>query len=216
MSSSPDWLTDVQRSYDTVAEGYADAIGDGLASHPDARGALAWFAEAMRGVGGPVLDAGCGTGLITGYLRDLGLDVSGIDLSPRMLAIARRDYPTLSFEPGSMTELDVADGFLGGVVAFYSIIHIPDDEIAGVLAGFHRVLRPGGVVLLAFHVGDLSRHKTEGYGGLPMNVYVHRRPVERVAGWLREAGFDVEVQAVTSPDQEVPGGVVIARRPRSV
>lgn len=211
--STPGWLTDIRTSYDTVAESYAALFHDGLARHADARGALAWFAELLRGVGGPVLDAGCGTGLITGHLRELGVDAFGLDLSPGMIEIARRDHPDLKFEVGSMTELDLPDSSVGGVLAFYSVIHIPDEEIPAVLAGFHRIIRPGGIAMLGFHVGDEHRHRTQGYGGYPMNLYVHRRPVDRVAGWLRGAGFTVEAQILSQPDDPVPGGIIIARRP---
>lgn len=211
-TDATDWLADTQTSYDTVAQGYAELFQDGLARHPHVRGALALFAELLRDVGGPVLDAGCGIGLLCGPLRDLGLDVFGIDLSPGMLAIARRRHPELRFEVGSLTDLDVADASVGGVLAFYSVIHVPDEEIPGVFAHFRRVLRPGGVAMIGFHVGDEARLKTEGYGGRPMKVVVHLRPVDRMASWLREAGFTLETSILTLPDDPVPGGILLVRR----
>ncbi|MFD0207156.1 MULTISPECIES: class I SAM-dependent methyltransferase [Saccharothrix] len=211
--SAQDWLTDTKVSYDTVAESYSDITREALAKTALLRGVLALFAEAAREVGGPVADVGCGPGLITAHLRGLGLDAFGIDLSPRMVEIAHRDHPGVRFDVGSMTDLDLADGSVGGVLAFYSVIHVPDAEVPTVLAHFHRVLRPGGVVMLGFHVGDRVRLKTEGYGGHPMSLHVHRRPVERVAGWLRDAGFTVEAQVLIGPDEEVPGGMLIARTP---
>ncbi|KQR17417.1 class I SAM-dependent methyltransferase [Cellulomonas sp. Leaf334] len=204
------WLEDTRASYDTVAESYARRVTlDGL---PVVRGVLALFAERVRAVGGPVVDAGCGPGHVTARLRDLGLDVVGIDLSPEMVRLARRDHPGLRFEVGSMTALDVPDGSVGGVLAWYSIVHVPDEDLPTVAAALHRVLRPGGVTMLGFHLGDRRNHKTEGYGGLPMRVDVHHRPVERVAGWLRDAGFVVEAHLLIDPDADVPGGVVLARR----
>ncbi|WP_367127287.1 class I SAM-dependent methyltransferase [Saccharothrix sp. HUAS TT1] len=210
--STGDWLTDTRTSYDAVAESYADFGREALARKPVLRGVLALFAEAARAVGGPVADVGCGPGLVTAHLRDFGLDAFGIDLSPRMVGIARRDHPGLRFEVGSMTDLDLPDGSVGGVLAFYSVIHVPDEEVPGALAHFHRVLRPGGVAMLGFHVGDVSRFKTEGYGGHPMALHVHRRTVERMSAWLRDAGFTVEAQVLLDPDEEVPGGAVLARR----
>lgn len=204
------WLADAQESYDTVAESYARAVTlDGV---PVVRGVLALFAERARAVGGPVLDVGCGPGHVTAYLRDAGLDAFGIDLSPEMIRLARRDHPGLRFEAGSMTDLDVPDGSVGGALAWYSTIHVPDEDLPTVAAHLHRVLRPGGVAMLGFHVGDRSTLKTEGYGGHPMRVHVHRRPVERVAGWLRDAGFVIEAHLLIDPDADVPGGVVLARR----
>jgi hypothetical protein len=72
-------------------------------------------------------------------------------------------------------------------------------------------LRPGAPLLLGFHVEDVSRLKTQGYGGHPMNVHVHRRPPARVRAWLREAGFTVEAQMLLDPDETVPGAVLFAR-----
>jgi len=129
-----------------------------------------------------------------------------------MIEVARRDHPGLRFAVGSMTDLDLADGAVAGLLASFSLIHVPDDEVPAVFARFHRVLRPGGPLLLGFHAGDGCRLKTEGYGGHQMRVYVHRRPPERVAGWLRDAGFTVEAQLLHHPDADTQGGFVFARR----
>lgn len=210
--SAPDWLTDTRTSYDTVADSYTDFTREAFANTPLLRGVLALFAEAARETNGPIADLGCGPGLITSYLRDLGLDVFGIDLSPRMVSIARTDHPALRFEVGSMTDLALPDHSLGGILAFYSVIHIPDAEIPTTFTHFHRVLRPNGLVMLGFHVGDRTTHKTEGYGGHPMSLHVHRRPVHRVATWLRDADFTIEAEVLLNPDKEVPGGMLIARK----
>jgi hypothetical protein len=83
-----------------------------------------------------------------------------------------------------------------------------------VLGHFHRVLRPGGVVAIGFHVGDESILETSGEGDQLVQTYVHHRPPSRVAGWLREAGFTVEAQHLLSPDAPKPGAILFARRPR--
>ncbi|MFD2416298.1 class I SAM-dependent methyltransferase [Amycolatopsis pigmentata] len=141
------------------------------------------------------------------------MDAFGIDISPAMLAIARRDNPDLSFSVGSMTELALADRSVGGILASFSVIHIPDEHIPTVFAHFHRVLRPGGAALLGFHVGDRHKIKTEGYGGHPMKVHLHWRPVDRMAAWLREAGFTIEAEIVGNQDAKAPAGFLVARRP---
>lgn len=213
------WLDDTRTSYDTVAVSYADLLRDALAGEPFQRGVLALFAELVRaqrsgsGSGsGLVADVGCGPGRITAHLQRIGLDAFGIDLSPAMIDVARRDHPGLRFEVGSMTRLGLADGCLTGLLAWFSLIHVPDDEVPTVLAEFHRVLRPGGVVLLGFHAGDGSQLKTEGYGGHPMHVYVYRRPPGRVAAWLDAAGFTVEAEMVHRPAPNIEGGFVFAQR----
>ena len=112
-----------------------------------------------------------------------------------------------------MTDLELADASVAaGLLAFWSLIHIPDDMVPIVFEHFRRVLRPGGPLLLGFHVGEGSRLKTEGYGGHPMNVYVHRRSPARVSAWLRDAGFTIEAQLLLDPDARLPGAILFARR----
>ena len=161
--------------------------------------------------GGPVAEVGCGPGYVTGYLHELGVDAFGIDLSPEMIAIARRDHPELRFDVGTMTELDLADDSVMGIVAFWSVIHVPDHAVPTVFEQFRRVLRPRGLLLVGFHVGDETSHTSEGYTGRPINVDSHRRRPGTISGWLREAGFTIEAELVLRPDDDVPGAVVFAR-----
>src|SRR5437762_5401465 len=147
----PGWLDDTRTSYDTVAVSYADLLRDALAGEPFQRGILALFAELVRAQGnGPVADVGCGPGRITAYLHGIGLDAFGVDLSPAMIEVARRDHPGLRFEVGSMTDLELADGSLAGLLSWFSLIHVPDDAVPTVLAEFFRVLRPSAALLLGF------------------------------------------------------------------
>jgi hypothetical protein len=95
------------------------------------------------------------------------------------------------------------------------LIHVPDDAVPTVFGHFRRVLRPGGPLLLGFHVGDGSRLKTQGYGGHPMKVHVHRRRPDRVAAWLRDAGFTVKAHLLVDLDQSVPGAILFANRQSS-
>ncbi|WFF02536.1 class I SAM-dependent methyltransferase [Micromonospora sp. WMMD964] len=208
-----DWLADTRTSYDRVAVDYARLVHDLLAQSPHERAALALFAELVGAAGGgSVADVGCGTGRITAHLRTLGIDAFGIDLSPGMIAVARRNHPGLRFEVGSMTDLDLPDGSVTGLIAWYSLIHIPDDQLGAVFAHFRRVVRPGGPLLLGFHVGDETTVKTEGYGGHPMKVDVHRRQPAQLAGRLQASGFRVESQTtLTSPESRL-GGIVLGRR----
>ncbi|MFC7818365.1 class I SAM-dependent DNA methyltransferase [Streptomyces sp. NPDC057367] len=207
------WLDDTRRSYDTVAASYADQVRDLLDRTPEERAVLALFADLVRSRGGgPVADVGCGPGRITAHLHRLGVDAFGIDLSPGMVEAARRDHPGLRFELGSMTDLDVSDGSVAGLVAWYSLIHIPDTQIGTVFEHFHRVLRPGGPLLIGFHVGDTSKLKTEGYGGHPMKVHVHRRRHSQMADWLDEAGFTVDEHRTLTSAESTLGGILLARR----
>lgn len=75
-------LDDTRTSYDAVAALYAELVTDMLGTRPLERAMLAAFAE-LAGGRGPVADLGCGPGHLTAHLRSLGLDVFGLDLSPR-------------------------------------------------------------------------------------------------------------------------------------
>jgi SAM-dependent methyltransferase len=205
------WLADTRTSYDVDADGYTDKVRGLLEASPYLRASLALFAELVRDAGdGPVADIGCGPGYVTGHLHQLGVDAFGIDLSPEMVAIAKRDHPGHRFEVGTMTDLDLADDSVAGVLAFWSVIHVPDHAVPGVFAEFHRVLRPGCPVLVGFHVGDETRHTSEGYSGRSIDVDSHRRRPEVVSRWLREAGFTIESELLMRPDDEVPGAIIIA------
>lgn len=205
-----DWLADTRTSYDTVASSYAGIVRDAVTTQPYLRAALALFAEQADGA---VVDVGCGPGHFTAHLASLGLDASGVDLSPSMVELARRAHPGVRFEVGSMTDLLLPDASVAGVLAFWSLIHIPDDEVPGVLGHFHRVLRPGGRVVIGYHVGGESKLKTQGYGGHPMKVYVHRRRPEQVAALARGAGFEIEAEWLLGPGDDVPQAILFARRP---
>ncbi|MEU5869028.1 class I SAM-dependent methyltransferase [Nonomuraea sp. NPDC047529] len=183
------YLTTTADAYDAVAELYADLARDSLARLPLDRAMISVFAELVRATGPrPVVEAGCGPGYMTAHLRDLGLDAFGIDLSPALLDIARRDFPGLRFELGSMDALDVADGELGGLVSWYSMIHVPPAELPAYFAEFRRVLAPGGHLLLGFFEAE----------GDPVTEFDHkvtpayRWPIDDLADLARKEEF-VEV-----------------------
>jgi SAM-dependent methyltransferase len=192
-----DPLDATRRSYDAVAETYAKLFGDELAGKPLDRALLAAFAET---VSGPVADLGCGPGHVTAYLHRLGCEAFGVDLSPEMVAVARRAYPALSFSVGDLTQLDITSGSLGGIVAFYSIIHLPLDRLPVALAEFARVLAPGGRVLLAFQTGaDERLHQTDWHGHAVALDHYRRTPAD-VTAHLASAGLHVNATLTRDPE----------------
>ena len=214
MPVTDNWLVSTRESYDADADGYAEKVRGLLEASPYLRASLALFADLVSDAGGgAVADIGCGPGYVTRHLNDLGVEAFGIDLSPDMVALARRDHPDVRFEVGTMTDLDLADDSVTGVVAFWSILHVPDHSVPGVFAEFNRVMRPAGPLLVGFHVGHGARHTTEGYSGRPIDVDSYRRPLATVTRWLREAGFTIEAELVMRPDDEVPGAILLARSP---
>ena len=209
-----DDLAVVRASYDRVADNYvAMGMGD-LAPAPWLRAALTAFAEEVQGLG-PVLDVGCGPGTVTAFLADLGADVSGVDLSPGMVAHARRLHPGLRFEVGSATELRPTESSLGGVLGWWSLFNLPRDVLPGVLASFARALVPGGQLLLGTHVGDGEVVRAEAYGGVPVTWTTYLWRPEQLAALLSEAGLQPVAELRLPPP--LPGlrdqVVVAARRP---
>lgn len=216
MTETP-FLDRTRDGYDRTAAGYVTAFQHHLDDKPLDHAMLRAF-TAMVPPNQRVLDIGCGTGAATAILRDNGARVSGIDLSPNMVAQARRLHPDIGFSVGSMTSLDLPDACAGGVCAWYSVIHIPDDQLPAVFAEFHRVLTPGGVALLAFQIGDQPRHLTEAFGQ-SVDLMFHRRRPEAIATLLTDAGLPVHAQLVREPDgggvESTAQGYLIARKPAS-
>ncbi|MFE7957721.1 class I SAM-dependent DNA methyltransferase [Streptomyces sp. NPDC057413] len=215
--ASPDaLLTATRASYDAIAPAYTETYPDILGDRPLERALLAAFAELVTGNGPePVADVGSGPGHVTARLHALGVPVFGVDLSPRMVALARAAHPELRFHVGSMTALDLPDATLGGLLALYSVIHVPDERLPAVFAEFRRVLVPGGYVLLAFQVGDGERLRmTERFGQEITLDYYWRSP-EAVAAALTEAGLPSQTRMVREPldEEKRPRAFLLARKP---
>ncbi|MGW3245845.1 class I SAM-dependent methyltransferase [Streptomyces sp. NPDC001070] len=187
----------VRRSYDTVAEEYRDRIGGELAHKPLDRALLAALAE-QTADGAPVADLGCGPGHVTAWLAARGVPSVGIDLSPGMVALARREHPAAEFREGDLLRLPAADGEFGAVVALYSVVHLTPGELRAAFAEMRRVLRPSGRVLVAFHVGTEVRRVTEWWGH-EVDVDFHFHDAGTVAGAMTDAGFDVEARLERAP-----------------
>ncbi|MFE9186902.1 class I SAM-dependent DNA methyltransferase [Micromonospora haikouensis] len=218
----PNWLRETRAAYDEVAVDYARLVHGELARKPLERALLATFAELVGGAGttraaasGPVVEVGCGTGRITAHLCGLGLGVAGLDLSPGMVAVARESWPGVRFGVASMTDLPLPDAGLAGLVAWYSIIHLPPEALPTVFAEFHRVLAPGGELLLAFKAGDRRIRLEQAYGHT-VSYDVHWLPPDRIAAQLVAAGFAVHARLVREPEdyERGPQAYVLARRPR--
>ena len=205
----------VRDSYDRVADTYVEmiagtALGD-IGRQPWFRAAIDVFADAVRDLG-PVLDVGCGPGTVTAYLDERGLDVSGVDLSPRMVEHARRLHPQCRFEVASATELDLADASYGGLLGWWSLFNLPRDVLPQVLASFARALVPGGQLIVATHVGDDDVVRSEAYGGIPVCWTTHQWRPEQLVALIEEAGLRPTAELRFPADGPIgPTVVVVAQ-----
>ena len=174
----------VQRAYSRLAAQYIDLFGALDRVHRDD---LALIGRHLGQVTGPVLDLGCGPGHLTGFLRSVHPDVTGIDLVPEFVAHARSAYPAARFEVASMVDLERPGGSVAGVLAWYSLIHLDPGQVDGVLATVRRAMASGGVLVVGFFDGAATEpfeHKV---------VTAHRWPADEMARRLTRAGF-VEVE----------------------
>ncbi|WP_446665820.1 class I SAM-dependent methyltransferase [Flexivirga sp. B27] len=212
----PEDLETVRASYDAVADNYArmvieDGIGD-IRRQPWLLAAIDIFADDVRDLG-PVLDVGCGPGTVTAYLAERGVDVSGIDLSPQMIANARRLHSECRFEVGSWTELDLAPASYGGILGWWSLFNLPRDLVPPVLAHCAAALRPGGQLIIGTHVGDEDVARTRAYGDVPVQWTTHRWRPEQLVTLLRAAGLEPTAELRLTPtDGAGPAVVLTAQR----
>ena len=154
---------DVRESYDSAAKPYAEHLAGELVHKPLDRHLLNRFAEEARGRG-LVADFGCGPGQIARYLHEQGVTTVGIELSPGMVEVAASLHPGLDFRVDDMTHPSFADASLVGIVSFYSIVHFDSAELDTVFEQMRRVLVPGGLALVAFHIGDQVVHLDDLFG----------------------------------------------------
>jgi SAM-dependent methyltransferase len=199
-----DVINSIRESYDRVAEEYARRIADELRHKPLDRELLNRFAKQTAGQS-EVCDMGCGPGHVARYLRDAGASVFGLDLSPGMLEQARKLNPDIPFREGNMMSLDIPDGTLAGVAAFYAIVNIPRKSLPVVFQEIRRVLQPDGLLLLAFHTGDEVLHEDELWGQkISMDFLLF--PPSEIKLDLEAAGFAIEeiVEREPYPDVEYP------------
>ncbi|MFA1547688.1 class I SAM-dependent methyltransferase [Actinomadura chokoriensis] len=201
--------TATRDAYDAVAVLYADTFRDALDDMPLDRALISAFADLVRGRG-PVVDIGCGPGRVTAFLHSLGVDAAGIDLSPAMIAQARAEHPHLRFDEGTMTSLALPDGGLAGALAYYSIIHLDPADLPGVFAEFHRVLAPGGHLLVAFQSGDVDEPEAFDH----KVIRAHRWPVGRVAAIAERAGLAEVARMLRRRDENerFPAGLLLLRK----
>src|SRR5215469_6940566 len=180
----------IRESYDRLAEEYAHRFVNELQRKPLDRELLCRFARGVAYLG-ETCDMGCGPGHITRYLRDAGAAVFGLDISLRMLEQARRLNPDICFREGNMMALDLPDGALAGIVAFYAIVNTRKEFLPSVFREMARALQPGGLLLLAFHIGEETVRLPELWCQ-PISMDWFFFSTAEIRSFLETAGFAIE------------------------
>ncbi|MEM7286150.1 MAG: class I SAM-dependent methyltransferase [Actinomycetota bacterium] len=203
--------------YERTTDSYVDAIGTSIS--PDVEtdtdiGSLQAFAALC--LDRPVLDLGCGPGRAGRLVMEAGPTVVGLDLAATMIDVARMSNPSMAGVQATLTALPFRDRCLGGLVAWYSIIHVAPGRIAAAWDDFLRVLSPGAPLLLAFQAGaDDAVHRQHAHG-TDVTLTSYRHDPERVAAGLIEAGSEqlrLSVRAAEHEHESTPQAIISATAP---
>jgi SAM-dependent methyltransferase len=201
----------VEAGYDEIAERYfAWSDADPSATR------LAWLDRATRRIppDTDVLDLGCGAGVPMTKALAVGRRVTGVDLSERQVALARRNVPSATFVQADMTTLDLPAESLDAVTAFYSLTHLPQAELPGLLEDVHRWLRPGGVFLGSLGAQESADAVEDDWLGVPM--FFGHHGAKRNRALVRRAGFEIETAVVEEEPEDRHAALflwVVANKP---
>jgi ubiquinone/menaquinone biosynthesis C-methylase UbiE len=181
-------LKKVESQYDSIAREWAEAFSGEHEKKPKDREILHRFSREI-GQKMPVWDLGCGPGNTTKYLKDLGVEISGLDMSEKMLEQARRIHPGIHVQKGNILHLTFENDSVAAAVAFYAIIHFTEGQAGVAFREVFRVLQPGGLLLFTYHVGDKTIHLDE-FLGRKVDMDVIFFTTDFIVNCLRELGFE--------------------------
>ncbi len=178
----------VATQYDRVAREYAERFCGEHDRKPQDREILRRFSQEVAGRR-PVWDFGCGPGQTTEYLRNLGADISGLDLSDKVIDQARAMHPDIPFLTGNILDLEFEDDSIAAVVAFYAIVHFTEEQVARAFREILRVLQPGGTFLFTYHIGEETIHLDEFLGKEVDLDFMFFR-TDFISRCVRDSGFE--------------------------
>lgn len=208
-------LKRIERAYDIVAKEYADAFYGEHEKKPKDREILHRFSMEI-GDRKPVWDFGCGPGQTTQYLKELGVDISGLDLSEKLLEQARANHPGIDFRKGNILELECDDNSIGGIVAFYAIIHFTEEQVERAFREIFRVLQPGGLFLFTYHIGEETISIGE-FLGRKIDIEFMFFTTEFISDCLKKIGFEkietIEREPNPAVEYESRRAYVFAEKP---
>jgi SAM-dependent methyltransferase len=201
--------------YDTVAKEYAATFAGEHEKKPKDQEILHRFSREI-GDRRPVWDLGCGPGQTARYLNDLGIEISGLDLSERTLEQARAIHPGIHFRKGNMLELEFGGESIAGIVAFYAIVHFTDEQVAKAFGEIFRVLQPGGIFLFTYHIGEETIHLDE-FLGKAISIDFMYFTSDYISGCMKKSGFNnieiIEREPYPEVEHESRRAYVFAKKP---
>jgi SAM-dependent methyltransferase len=207
---------ELRAAHDGLAEFYADRLAGALEDMPIERAVLSLFCELTLAaeLGVVVGDVGCGTGRLAPYLAAKGLSPRGVDLSPEMVRVARRDHPDFTFDVADLRSLPFEDASLAGVLCWYSLIFLAPADRAVAFSELARVVKPGGCLVTAFKAGDGSVRRAGRSAGLGVEFDAYWLSPQEMQQRATDAGFaTVFWGGRPAEDQEsTPQGYLLARR----
>jgi len=208
-------LNNIERMYDTVAKEYSETFFAEHEKKPKDQEILRRFSIEI-GDKKPVWDFGCGPGQTTKYLKDLGIEISGLDLSEKILEQARTTHPEINFRKGNVLELEFDDDSIGGVVAFYAIVHFTGEQVEIAFLEVFRVLQPGGIFLFTYHIGEETIHLDE-FLGKKVDIDFMFFTTDFIFSCLKDSGFEkikiIEREPYPGVEYESRRAYVFARKP---
>jgi ubiquinone/menaquinone biosynthesis C-methylase UbiE len=180
-------LKKVAEMYDSAAMEYAEKFWGEHEKKPKDREILYKFSQEVEGKK-PIWDFGCGPGQTTQHLRNLGIEISGLDLSEKLLEIATQIYPGIPFRKGNILDLEFKNESIAGIVAFYAFVHFSHDQLQKALREIFRVLQPGGVFLFTYHIGEEVMRLNEFLGQVVEIDFMFFK-TDFIINCLNDAGF---------------------------
>lgn len=178
----------VAEMYDAIAQEYADKFCSEHEKKVQDREILYRFSQNVASKK-PVWDFGCGPGQTTHYLKNLGVEISGLDLSEKLIEQAQKRYSDIPFRKGDILDLEFKNETIAGIVAFYAIVHFSQDQVHKAFSEIFRVLKPGGVFLFTYHIGEKKIHLDE-FLGQHVEIDFMFFTTDFIFDCITDAGFD--------------------------
>lgn len=207
---------ELRAAHDVLAEFYAGRLAGALDRMPADRAMLGLFCDLVldAGLGTDVADIGCGTGRLAPYLAARGLSPRGIDLSPEMIRVARRDQPGFGFSVADLRALPFEDASLAGVTCWYSLMYLAPADRPAAFAELARVVRPGGYLVTAFKAGDGQVRRAGRNTGLDVEFDIYWLSPDEMERQVTGAGFATVFRGgrPAQGQEGSPQGYLIARR----